>query len=662
MDSDQPPASFEAARDFAPSEESRSAAYLELALAASEMGTWDWNAETDAVTMCARTRGFFELGPGQHRWSEMLQRIHPDDREAIAFRVMESVENRHDYVAEYRVLLGDGALRWLSARGRTLYSPDGKPLRMHGVVTDITARREHESELERLADATAEHAQDLQAVLDAAPVAIWIAHDSECRRITGNACAEREIMRVPHGSNVSFDAPPEEKKTPFTMWRDGRPVSARELPGQRAARAGETVKDEIFEMRFPDGRIVELLMNAAPLRDPQGRIRGAIATGADITALRRTESALRESEQRFRLMADASPVPIWVTDANGGVEFVNRAYGDYFGVNLSRDDPAEAWQRLVHPDDTATYVAEFMTAIAERRSFHTTVRVRRPDGELRWLASCASPRFAADGSIIGMVGSTPDITEIKQAGELLKSEASRLEALVEQRTARLQEALSEMEAFSYNISHDLRAPLRAMQSFSRFLLDECGPQISEQGRDYIARIIAASARMDRLIQDVLVYSRSARTELKLERVNLGRLMRTLFDAYPHLRERPADFEIAPDLPIVLGNDAALLQCFANVLGNAVKFIAPGVHPHVRVWAETGGGRTKIFIRDNGIGIPIDAQARIFEMFYRVNPTYDGTGIGLAVTRKSIERMGGQIGVESAPGRGSTFHFDLQLAP
>lgn len=643
-------------------EDARSADYLQLALAAAEMGTWDWDPHTDVVTGCARMRAFFGLPAGPHHWAEVLDRIHPDDRAATAARVVTALETAHDYVDEYRVVAADGAVRWLSARGRVHHDPTGDRVRLHGVVTDVTARKEHEAKLECLARETQERVEELQAVLDNAPVAIWIAHDRECRRITGNAYAEQKLMHVPPHTNVSLSAPAEERRTDFSIWRDGRRLERHELPAQRATARGEVVQEEMLEFRFADGRRVHLIQNAVPLFGADNTIRGAVAIGAEITSLRRTEAALRETEKLFRLMADASPAPIWLADAHGATTFVNRAYRDFFGVDFA-DMPAPGnWQVLVHPEDLAGYAAAFARALEQRSLFHETARVRRADGEWRWIASYAAPVLDGDGNLTAMVGMSPDITEIKRAEEVLKSEARRLEALVRQRTTSLQESLAEMEAFSYNISHDMRAPLRAMHSFARFLDQEYGSLLPAQGRDYLARILAASARMDRLIQDVLVYSRAARTELKPERVPLARLVRTLFDAYPHLREASADFAIADDLPVVLGNDAALLQCFANVVGNALKFVAPGQRAVVQIWAEIAGGRARVFVRDRGIGIPLAAQPHIFDMFYRANPAYEGSGIGLAVTKTSIERMGGTIGGVSEPGRGSTFHFDLPLAP
>ena len=251
---------------------------------------------------------------------------------------------------------------------------------------------------------------------------------------------------------------------------------------------------------------------------------------------------------------------------------------------------------------------------------------------------------------------------LRETQAQLAEHAQRLEERVQERTARLQETISELESFSYSISHDMRAPLRAMQSFAQILAEECGDRIGPEGKDYIRRIIGASDRMDRLIQDVLTYSRVTRTEVDLQPVDVEGLLDGIHETYPQFQPPQARIEIRRPIARAVGNEASLTQCLANLIGNAIKFVAPGVTPHVEIWSEVHGDRVRLYVRDNGIGIEPDAHEKIFHIFYQLDRTYPGTGIGLAVVRKAAERMGGRIGLESTPGRGSTFHLDLPKAP
>jgi PAS domain S-box-containing protein len=246
---------------------------------------------------------------------------------------------------------------------------------------------------------------------------------------------------------------------------------------------------------------------------------------------------------------------------------------------------------------------------------------------------------------------------LHQAQRALASRAVHLEALVEQRTARLNETIGDLETFSYSIVHDLRAPLRAMNNFARLLADECGP-ISSTARDYVDRITTAAERMDRLIQDVLNYSRVARTELPLQSLDLGVLLRGIVATYPGFQPPHAAVELAGDFPMVLANEAALTQCISNLIGNAVKFVEPGVLSRVRVWAEAAGHHVRLCFEDNGIGIEKSTHEKIFQMFQRLSKRYEGTGIGLTIVKKAIEKMGGHVGLESTPGKGSTFWLEL----
>ncbi|MFN7144294.1 MAG: sensor histidine kinase, partial [Myxococcota bacterium] len=233
---------------------------------------------------------------------------------------------------------------------------------------------------------------------------------------------------------------------------------------------------------------------------------------------------------------------------------------------------------------------------------------------------------------------------------------------VEARTAALRETIGELEAFSYSVSHDMRAPLRAMQSFSRILAEECSEQLDPTGKEYIRRIAAGAERLDGLIQDVLTYSRVARTDLPLEPLDLGALLRDIIETYPSFQPPNARVELLGSFPAVEAIPAVLTQCISNLLGNAVKFVEAGVTPRVRVWAEDRpDGGLRLHFKDNGLGIEAESHEAIFGIFQRVSKNYEGTGIGLAIVKKGAERLGGNVGLVSVPGQGSTFWLDLRKA-
>lgn len=247
------------------------------------------------------------------------------------------------------------------------------------------------------------------------------------------------------------------------------------------------------------------------------------------------------------------------------------------------------------------------------------------------------------------------------------AEANR--ALVEEVTERrraedqLRETVQELEAFSYSIAHDMRAPLRSMQGFAEILNTEHSAQLDAPGRDYLRRIAAAASRMDALILDILNYSKVGHGELNLRPVDVDQLVREIAATYPTLRAEKADISIKGTLPMVLANEAALTQIVSNLLVNAVKFVAPGVRPQVTVRGERCDETVRLWFEDNGIGIPERLHPRLFRIFSRLQrrEDYEGTGIGLAIVRKAAERMNGTVGLKSVEGAGSSFWVELARA-
>jgi signal transduction histidine kinase len=249
--------------------------------------------------------------------------------------------------------------------------------------------------------------------------------------------------------------------------------------------------------------------------------------------------------------------------------------------------------------------------------------------------------------------------ELLQAKEIISKHAEDLEQTVRERTAKLTETNAQLEAFSYSISHDMRGPLRAMQQYSQILMDE-ETELKPESRDFLLRISRASTRLDRLIQDVLLYSRAARAEVRLSDVDTEKLIHEIVHQYPGLQEPKAEVRISQPLAPVVAHEASLTQCISNLLSNAVKFVPPGRKPLVSVRTQQHNGTVRLWIEDNGIGIAPKNQERIFNIFERVHSPsqYEGTGIGLAIVKKTVERMGGRVGLESDLGRGTKFWIDL----
>ena len=262
-----------------------------------------------------------------------------------------------------------------------------------------------------------------------------------------------------------------------------------------------------------------------------------------------------------------------------------------------------------------------------------------------------------------------DITERKESEEALvnaKNEigrhAAHLEQIVTERTTQLRETIGELEGFSYSVSHDMRAPLRAMQSFAQYLVDEYGKKLDAKGINYLHQIMRSAVRLDHLIQDVLSYTKILHSPLPMESVNLDRLVRDMIETCPNGQPIKPEIKVKGKLPKVMGNEALMMQCVSNLLSNGTKFVSPGTTPRLEISAEAREeSMIRVWFKDNGIGIAPEDHARIFRLFERVHPEneFEGTGIGLTIVRKATERMGAQVGFESELGKGTQFWMQFK---
>ncbi len=362
--------------------------------------------------------------------------------------------------------------------------------------------------------------------------------------------------------------------------------------------------------------------------------------------LRTSQTAVVESEQRFRALANAMPQLAWIARGDGFIDWYNDRWYDYTGTTPEQMS-GWGWQAVHDPSTLPAVIEAWQKSIATGEPFEMTFPLRSGDGQFRPFLTRVVPMKNAAGQVVQWFGTNTDV--------------ERLERVVAERTAQLREMNGELEAFSYSMAHDLRGPLRSMQGFANILSEDYGPQLDEQGRGYLQRISAAADRMQRLLSDVLSYSRVTRDELPLGPVALHPLLQSILEEYPTLQD--TSIRIVGELPAVQGNPAAITQALSNLLTNAVKFVPPGRVPQVQVGARTDGEWVELWIQDNGIGIAPEHQERIFGMFERIpaGGKYEGTGIGLAIVRRAVERMGGKVGVESTLGSGSRFWVRLRRA-
>ena len=368
----------------------------------------------------------------------------------------------------------------------------------------------------------------------------------------------------------------------------------------------------------------------------------------------------REGEQLLTTALEAARMFAWDWDLT-----TNKATSSPGSLAIIGAPPMievnEAFAR-VDPEDLPGLRAAIDQAVGEGGSFAQTVRFKHFQRN-EWLHMDTRGRvmLGPDGRPKRIVGIVHDVTKVKTAESQVRQLNANLERKVEERTARLSEALRELETFASSVAHDLRGPLRAMAQLSEILIEDFAPKLGEDGQDFARRIGQAASRMDQLTTDLLEYSRLTRADVTIGPIDVDIVAREVLSGLDtEIQQRGATVDRELEGVVVLGNRFLLGQALTNLVANAIKFARPGVAPHVRLHATKQHGRTRLWVEDNGIGIDPSHRPRLFKVFERLDPhgPYPGTGIGLAIARKAVERMNGTIDLVSTLGKGSRFWIEL----
>jgi PAS domain S-box-containing protein len=406
----------------------------------------------------------------------------------------------------------------------------------------------------------------------------------------------------------------------------------------------------------------------------------------------RQDRILRESEEQFRVMADTVPDIIYTATAAGRFDFINRRF--YAVTGMTGESALHfGWLQSLHGEDRVRITEAWKEAVRIGQTFSAQFRLRGADAKFHWFFARARPVLDLNGQIVKWFGAITDINDLKEtqlalatAQTQLADYAANLEQTVASRTAELRENILHLESFSYTVAHDLRAPIRAIDGFARMILEGDQQLLPETSRQGLERIVRAAHRMDALTRDLLNYTKVATQRVDLSIVDPNVVLEDVITMNDSLREPHATVAIVRPLHSVLAHPTLFTQCISNLLDNAAKFVAPGVKPRIIVRSElitspgaaipsrgtsvissemanaaTGETYVRFWVEDNGIGMDQLTREKIFGLFERAREVkqYPGTGIGLAILAKAIQRMGGRFGVESEIEAGSRFWIDLK---
>jgi PAS domain S-box-containing protein len=385
----------------------------------------------------------------------------------------------------------------------------------------------------------------------------------------------------------------------------------------------------------------------------------------DISKRKEADQRLREAEERFGLFVRlAEEYAIITMGPNARITTWNAGAQRIFGY-AAEEIIGQPSSIFFTEEDQAKGLPEHevQTAIREGQILNERWQVRK-DSSHFWASGSLICLRTQTGAVRGFAMILRDVTERKKTEEAIRELNQELETRVMRRTSALQESKEQMEAFTYTVAHDLRAPLRAMQGFSHALMEDYQKALDENARDYLRRIMASAARMDELIQDLLAYSRLSRSDLSFQSVSLPDAIQSILEHLAHeIREHGAKVRVSVENLRVRAHPATFEHLLANLLTNAMKFSKNGQAPEIQIRAIDKGDSIRTMVKDNGIGIAPEHHERIFRVFERLHGSedYPGTGIGLAIVKKGVERMGGSVGVDSEPGQGSTFWIELPKA-
>jgi two-component system CheB/CheR fusion protein len=392
----------------------------------------------------------------------------------------------------------------------------------------------------------------------------------------------------------------------------------------------------------------------------------------DITEHRMAQQAALEKEQWFRSMADNAPCMIWIYGVNKDRSFSNKTYSEFTG---NKNESSHAWKEFIHPDDFAVYNREFEKGFKSRTPLVLEYRLKRADGQYRWMIDVAKPYYSGKNEFLGYIGTSTELHDKKMMLEELDKQVKTRTHELSELNLELQRSNSELEQFAYIASHDLQEPLRKILTYID-RIQHYDETLSDVSNGYFGKIIESSRRMTKLIDDLLDFSGISNSKIKFVNVDLNKTLKeVLSDLEISIAERKAEIEYDKNMPVIAGDPTQISQLFHNLITNALKFSRDEVLPKIKIifrmldvdqipegrLLNPKGSYVLLTISDNGIGFGDEFAEQIFVIFQRLNERkkYPGTGIGLALCKRIVSNHGGEIFAESNEA-GAAFHVILPL--
>lgn len=571
-----------------------------------------------------------------------LNAVHPDDRRRTLQTRNNALECRSSHQIECRIRRNDGSYRHAILRGVPVPSDDGLIREWIFTCSDV-----HETKQSQLTEAR------LAAVVESSNDAI-ISKTMQGIVMTWNRSAEALFGYSPEemiGQPITRLVPPELiQEEDWIIARVGR---------------GELVNHYDTVRVRKDGRRVEISLTISPIRSADGTIIGASKIARDITQRRQAEDQMRAKEARLRLATQVAGIGAFEWNLRTGKNSWTPELEAMYGLRTGEFEGTQpAWESFVHPQDRGTAIASVQRAFDTRHPQEAEWRVVWPDGTIRWIAGRFQVTLDENGRSLSLAGVNIDITDRKLAEQQIRMLNAELEARVRERTAQLEAANRELEAFTYSVSHDLRAPVRALQGFTEVLLEEHAEVLEGDGKRLLHVIRGEASRMGQLIDDLLAFSKLGRQSLRPAPLDMTSQVNSVLVSFEReIREKHVQVQLG-DLPRVQADASMLRQVWINLISNAIKFTGHREKPVIQISGQSERDGVVYSIQDNGVGFDMDYAHNLFGVFQRLHTQdeFEGNGVGLALVQRIIERHGGQISAEAKPGEGATFRFKLPNSP
>lgn len=410
-----------------------------------------------------------------------------------------------------------------------------------------------------------------------------------------------------------------------------------------------------------DGSTVWADVSTSLRHDKSGKALYFMTTINDITDLKLAEEILRNDEKRLRDILESLPQLFWTCRFDGPCDYLSRQWIDYTGIPES-EQLGYGWLEQLHPDDREKTISDWSEKVKTGDIFDIEFRIRRKDGEYHWFKTRAVPMRSQDCKIIKWLGSNTDIDSIRKAEEQLINYSKNLEESVIQRTNQLESANKELEAFSYSVSHDLRAPLRSVHGFTKILLENYFENLDEEGKRICTIISSSASQMSELIDDLLNFSRIGRSTMKMSLLNMHELVSPISSELLAQQNNSSIKLVIGKLYKVRGDLALMKHVWYNLISNAIKYSSKENFPEILISSWKEKNMIIYAVKDNGVGFDMQYSNKLFGVFQRLHSEteFEGNGVGLAIVQRIVKRHGGMVWAEAETGKGATFYFSLPV--